>query len=115
MDRVLDELWIGDLDDANNVAALKAASITSVVNITPYTDHFVINGGTASTDFNYLQLNLLDGEAFSKEKVVKFLRFMFESRMYGQTVLIHCGAGVSRAPTFVICWLMFCGYTWDQG
>ncbi len=115
MDRVLDELWIGDLDDANNVAALKTAGITTVVNITPYTDHFVVDGGSASKDFNYLQLDLLDGEEFSKEKVVRFLRFMFEARMYAQTVLIHCGAGISRSAAFVICWLMFCGFSWDQG
>ena len=115
MDRVLDEIWIGDENDAANVAALKAAGITSVVNLTPFTDRFVVNGATTIGDFNYLQLDLLDGEEVSKARLVSFLRFMFESRMYGQTVLIHCSAGISRSAAFMILWLMFCGYTWDQG
>lgn len=115
MDQVLDELWIGNVEDANNVALLKTHGITAVVNLTPEQDHFVKDGGTEAQDFEYLQLNQPDGEEIPQEKIATFMNWMIRMRVANKVILIHCGAGISRAASFTICWLMFCGFSWDQG
>lgn len=114
MNQVLNELWIGDQDDANNVALLRDHGIRAVANLTPYPDFFVESGGTVAHEFAYLQLDLQDGEEAPQEKIATFLKWVIGMRFDRRPVLIHCGAGISRASSFTICWLMFCGFSWDQ-
>lgn len=52
-----------------------------------------------------LELEQYDGAPVVKENLDRFLEFM-HALPPEASVLIHCFAGVSRAPTFALAWLM---------
>lgn len=113
MEQVLKRLWIGDAPDGREVPTLQAYGITAVFNATPETDNWP---DWFKTQTPYLRLNQNDGESIPLDRLDTFVDFFtgvyeFEKR----TVLVHCGAGVSRASAFTIFALMlFHNLEWDD-
>ena len=107
MNRIAERLFIGDANDGADADALRGSGITAVLNATNESDRL---GGR----FAYLRLGQDDGAPIPPERLDRFARWMRERMETGETVLIHCGAGVSRAATFAITWLMLAGLSWDE-
>lgn len=108
MDKILDRLYIGDGADGRNAEALRSTGITSVMNAQLETDSL---GGA----FTYLRLNQPDCEPIPRVLIDSFLTWMRrEMSIPGVKVLVHCGAGVSRASAFTIAYLMSFGFSWDE-
>jgi len=108
MNQVFSNLWIGDANDGRDANALRSHNIKIVVNETNETDSL---GG----QFEYVRLNQQDGQPILKSTLLLFLTSLCGMRMAHPEggILIHCGAGVSRASSFTIAWLMFCGMSWQ--
>lgn len=108
MDKVLDRLYLGDGADGRNAEALRAAGITSVMNAQVESDQL---GGA----FTYLRLNHPDGEPIPRVLLDSFLTWMRrEMSIPGVKVLVHCGAGVSRASALTIAYMMSVGFSWNE-
>ncbi len=103
MNRVNGWLWIGDAKDGMNVAALEAAGITAAFNATPQSDNWPAAFFKARVP--YLRLDQDDGAPIPPEKLDAFAAWLFvqgSSADVGEpfNLLVHCGAGVSRASVF---------------
>ncbi len=109
MDQVTERIWIGDQADAQNRGAVLAAGIRAVVNATRQTDNL-----TGDPAFAYLRLDHDDGVPWPAEKLRGFLAFMERVTAERRAVLIHCGAGISRASSLFIAWLLRCGFGWEE-
>lgn len=105
MNQIIDKIYIGDAADAQNREVL--AIVEAVVNATSQSDNLSGSG------IPYLRLDHDDGVPWPAEKLTAFLAFMI-STVPTQKVLIHCAAGVSRAPSLVITWLMRAGFSWEE-
>lgn len=114
-------LWIGDLTDGANVVELKRAGITAVVNVTPQPlpwsgPQVELRSSPAQPPkipFAYLQLNQNDGAPIPLSTLAAYIGVMQVWMAGRQRVLIHCGAGISRAAAFMIGWLAWGGFEWD--
>lgn len=109
MDRVSDRLWIGDAADGRNGDEIARNGITAVLNATAVSD------AQAGQPVRYLRLNQDDGIAIPPGTLDLARDFLVRSVMAeGRTVLVHCAAGISRASTLCIFWLMLTGWSWDE-
>lgn len=108
--QITERIFIGDQNDGQNLDALRQMGINCVMNATGVSDNL-----SGSPDFRYIRMNQEDGQPIPKATITSFLTFM-ETIMTDPKakVLIHCGAGVSRASSFTICWLMTCGFGWEE-
>lgn len=112
MNQINPWLWIGDANDGRNVQAIKDAGITAVFNATQETD-----GLTAAdkAEIGYLRLDQQDGMPIPFEKLDLFAAWLAVQGQHGRHVLIHCGAGISRAATFATVALMLVSaMSWDD-
>lgn len=110
MNRLNAQLWLGNEEDASNVAALRAEHITAVLNVTKVPDPTDVQRG-----FVYAQLDHDDGEPFPGSTLERGLTFLSGAVATNQIVLIHCAAGISRTAAMAIAFLMTAGYSWDEG
>lgn len=97
MNKVRDQIWIGGSADAEDTEALRNAGITCIANLTD--EDF-----GCSRNFDTLQLNQLDQRDIPHALLDKFFAWMDERIDRGEKVLIHCHAGISRTPSFLIAW-----------
>ena len=109
MEQVGPGLWIGDAADATVPKELRHAGITAVCNCAE------VSNDLDPTEFRCLRLNQPDGAAIYPEVLRGFFDWMMLARRDNLSILIHCREGVSRAPSFTIAWLMWCGLSWDAG
>ncbi len=103
MDRVNKQLWIGDFADAADYTTLKKNGIEAVVNLTNSDYTWPIYPSIKYV----LKLGQDDGEPIPMAKIRLYLDHMVKYQKENLKVLVHCGAGVSRAPSFVIAWLLW--------
>nr|CDJ86312.1 Dual specificity phosphatase domain containing protein [Haemonchus contortus]CDJ86369.1 Dual specificity phosphatase domain containing protein [Haemonchus contortus] len=94
-------VYLGSQDVANELTVLLSEGITHIANVaTGVPNHF-------PTKFVYLRLDVLDlpwTEIVQDFPTVH--EFMKNCVDNGGKVLVHCNAGISRAATFVISYLM---------
>jgi len=110
MNKIIERLYVGDTADALNKADdLYDYGITAVMNATPQTDNI-----SGDSRFHYIRLDQQDGQPIPREKIEMFLGWMIRGVREQRITLIHCAAGISRAATFAITWLMYCGFGWDE-
>jgi hypothetical protein len=98
MDQVATWLWVGDATAGRDWRAVEAQGITAVCNVTAETDAWPPE---VKARLPYLKLNQDDGVVVPYEKLDAFAAWLHLIYQPGTTVLlVHCGAGVSRASTF---------------
>lgn len=105
LDLQVGEIMPGLLQGSQDVAAewdlLKQHNVTHVLNIACYVRNYFPDR------IKYLNLPLYDNPNFH---IVPFFKpaidFINEARDSGGCILVHCNAGVSRAATIVIAYLM---------
>ncbi len=95
-------LFLGNMKDAGDAAALRRLGIDHVLNVTTtppgYTPHpAILYKQLHAADNGYQNLRQYFDEAFE---------FIEAARRRGGAVLIHCQAGVSRSPTIAVAYLI---------
>lgn len=103
MDQVNKFLWIGNWADAMDYTTMKTLGIEAVVNLTNQDYTWPID----PTIKYVLKLGQDDGESIPMEKISLYLTQMLKYQNENLKVLVHCGAGISRAASFVIAWLLY--------
>ncbi|KAM9301814.1 interferon regulatory factor 8 [Gastrophryne carolinensis] len=100
MSQVLDGLFLGNIRDAEDAAALSASGVTHIVSVHN-------NAKALLPEMTYLCITASDS---SRQNLVQHFRpcikFIHENRLRGAGCLVHCLAGVSRSATLVVAYLM---------
>lgn len=103
MTRIWERLYIGGIADAESLAVSNPESITTVVSVSE------IPVESKRRDINYLHFPITDGEPVPVHQFDRILDALCENLRWG-TVLLHCGVGVSRAPSFAAAYMAAVGY-----
>lgn len=112
LDQVVDRIYVGSYYAGRNLTLLRALGITAVCDLTRYQSG--PNLRELGWKGEYLHLPLADGEAVDPVRLDHFLAWMTNIMKLGDTVLIHCRAGVSRSPALTMAWLTRSGLSWAQ-
>eukprot|EP01084_Bolivina_argentea_P312143 540389_1 len=111
---IVDELYLGDMNMAQNEEMLSKLYITHIVNVTMFENWF-------EGKIKYLNIKLYDSvnEPISKyfDQVITFIDIALNENYNSKNkiknkVFVHCAQGVSRSATFVIAYCMK-KYIWN--
>jgi len=113
VDRISKQLYVGNLSDTS-IDVLNENGITAVLScVMPDELWFVRQGGTLER--KHLVVPMSDGEVVSVAAIDIALDQLETWIEEGETVLVHCAAGISRSPSIIIAYLITLGMTWDDG
>jgi protein-tyrosine phosphatase len=107
MNFLTEKLAIGDQLDVTK-QKIRSCQIGAILNCAVELDDKI------PTKVDYLKIPLDDGVPIEQEHIEKAVAWVKKRWNEGKTVLIHCGAGVSRSVAMVICCLIAEGYTLDE-
>lgn len=96
--QVWERLYIGGIADAEELAAGNPYRITTVVSLSE------IPVETKRRDINYLHLAVEDDEAVPIHQFYSIMNAIRKNIRWG-TVLLHCGVGISRAPSLAAAYI----------
>ncbi len=102
MIRLWERLFIGGLADAEALAAKNPSRITTVISLSE------IPAAQRAT-VNYLHFPIEDDKPVSVRQFDSILDALSENVRWG-TVLLHCGEGMSRAPSLAAAYMDAAGY-----
>ena len=100
MNKFASNIWIGPLADGINEVKMREHGITAIANLTGYPM------GMAEAGFKELVIEQEDGDEIPAENIAKFIGWMADRYNEGDVIYIHCAAGISRTPSFLIAWLL---------
>jgi dual specificity phosphatase 12 len=103
MTRVWERLFIGGIADAEELAAGNPSGITTVVSLSE------IPVAAMRRNICYLHLPVSDDEPVPVHQFDAIIDALIENLRWG-TVLLHCGVGVSRAPSLAAAYMATVGY-----
>lgn len=108
MTKLLDHLYLGSLQNALNVDALKNEGITHVINTV---DDYFEDGRTKKSlygdSFEYLSFNARDQENYPiMDHFHQCYDFIEDARKKGGKCLIHCIAGINRSGCSATAYVM---------
>ena len=103
MTQIWERLFIGSLADAEELAAGSPHRITTVVSLSEIPVEAKHRG------INYLHLPIEDDEPVPVGKFDRILDSLSENIRWS-AVLLHCGEGVSRAPSMAAAYMDAVGY-----
>lgn len=98
MDKIRDNLFIGDKYDLNNYA-LSKNNITAILNVSIETKSYEDN--SIKTIKIGMKDEALDAKRNTNEAVIKLAELLND----GETVLVHCSYGKSRSPHIIASYL----------
>ncbi|CAF0787480.1 unnamed protein product [Didymodactylos carnosus] len=103
MTEIVNGLYIGSKQDAQNIQRLENEQITHIINVTQHLPCYWKN----SSDLIYYHLPADDS---NKQNLIdyfdKVYNFILDAIENNKKVLVHCQAGISRSPAIVIGFLM---------
>jgi len=103
MTQVWERLYIGSRDDAERLYMSNSFGITTVLSLC---EEGVLLRHPA---VNYLHVPIVDNQPLGAGQFEAFINAV-AGNIFGGTVLLHCGLGVSRAPIMAASWMHCCGY-----
>jgi len=103
--KVRNWLFISSQDVPNDLILIKNNKISHILSLLP---GFVLNSHVRNIAKNHLVLDIYDEEGFNLQspEISNAMRFINSCRESNDVILIHCNAGISRAPTTAIMYLM---------
>lgn len=112
MSEIFPGMYLGNQQDAANLELLKQNHINSVINVSKSVPCYFADDKT----FDYLHISCDDS---SLQDILQFFESTFDwihkKLLDDQRILVHCQAGISRSPSFVIGYLMkYKGKTFEQ-
>ncbi len=108
--RVTPNLYIGPQYGRRGKAALERAGINAAVSLRAEFDD--LKHGLALTNYRYLPT--IDNTPLSLEHLQEGAAFIDEVIDQGESVYVHCGSGVGRAPSMAAAYLMSEGMSLDE-
>jgi protein-tyrosine phosphatase len=103
MTRIWVRLYLGSLADAGRLARANPNGIATVISLCE------VSVSARRRDVNYLHIPIEDEEAVPVGQFEKVMDAIGKSIRWG-TILIHCGVGMSRAPSLTAGWMAGVGY-----
>lgn len=98
MTQIWERLFIGGIADAEQLAAGNPSSITTVISLSEIPVEARCRG------INYLHLPVEDDEPVPIRQFDAIMDALTENLRWG-TVLLHCGVGISRAPSLAAAYM----------
>ncbi|TPX32544.1 hypothetical protein SmJEL517_g04396 [Synchytrium microbalum] len=106
MQEILPGLWLGPIQSAKNVQALKEHGITHVVCIRDSGEKHIVRP-FFPTDFIYYEIEVSDSPM---QNLIPYFpdakKFIGNALNQGGRVFVHCNGGISRSPAFVVAFVM---------
>src|SRR5664279_6047056 len=103
MTQVWERLWIGSLQDAEELAEANPNRITAVISLCEACV------AAKRRDVRYVHIPIEDAEPVPARKFDAVINAIAQNIRRG-TVLLHCGEGVSRAPSLTAAYMHSVGY-----
>src|SRR5664280_3478201 len=103
MTRIWERLYIGGLADAEELADENTNDITTVISLSE------IPVQTRREDVKYVHLPIEDDVPVPVRQFYGVMDAIRKNIRWGNP-LLHCGVGVSRAPSFTAAWMAAVGY-----
>jgi protein-tyrosine phosphatase len=103
MTQIWERLFIGSFADAEELAAGNPHGITTVISLSE------VAVRTKREDVKYVHLPIEDDEPVPVRQFYGVTDAIRKNILWG-TVLLHCGVGVSRAPSFAAAYITSVGY-----
>jgi protein-tyrosine phosphatase len=103
MTQVWERLFLGSLADAEELADDNPRGITTVISLSE------VAVRTRREDVNYVHLPIEDDVPVPVLQFYGVMDSIRKNIRWG-SVLLHCGVGVSRAPSFTAAWMAAVGY-----
>ncbi|GAB5492071.1 MAG: hypothetical protein Phog2KO_22860 [Phototrophicaceae bacterium] len=97
MYQIRDWLYIGKYSQTRNLLTLNQYGITAMLQLADY---------VPQENIESLFLNVDDGEPLPTGMIESGLQFLREQKAQNKTILVACGAGISRSSTFALAFLM---------
>jgi protein-tyrosine phosphatase len=107
VDHVIDGVYISGARAYYSIAELRAAGVTHVLQLYFDTPNWPTEW---PDDFVIFKNPLPDGEPIEAETLHRGVSFINEQVDAGRSVLVMCGAGISRSSTFVLAYLLERGF-----
>jgi predicted protein tyrosine phosphatase len=105
MTRIWDRLYLGNYQDADALNKSNPEEIKAVLNCTPdKIDYYSKSGITAHV------MDIHDGCELSEEKFWQAVNFIKEHMFKGESVLVHCHAGISRSASITAAYMYLTGF-----
>jgi protein-tyrosine phosphatase len=104
MTKIWERLFIGGLADAEELAAGNPHGITTVVSLSEIPVEAKRKG------VNYLHHAVEDAEPVPVWRFDAIMDALSENIRWGGKVLLHCGQGISRAPSMAAAYMDAVGY-----
>jgi len=103
MTRVWERLFVAGIDDAEKLATANPFTVTTVLSVCRNVVWKRVS------DINYVQIPISDSRPIPVGKFDSIMDALAENIRWG-TVLLHCFAGLSRAPILTAAWMHITGY-----
>ena len=108
--RITPHLHIGGQPFRHGLGSLKSRDISAIVNLRK--THDDRQNGVVLND--YLHLRVTDNTAPTQAQLREGVAFIARNIDAGESVYVHCGVGVGRAPTLAAAYLINTGLTYDE-
>src|SRR4051794_3834100 len=108
MNRIIEGLFLGNREDARDLARIEMAGIAHVVNCAIELPNYHEGALT------YLALRLHDPDPAFRDRIAPTCALIDAVRAKGEGVLVHCFAAISRSPSMVLAYLCHLGSSLEQ-
>ena len=103
MTQIWERLYLGSFADAQRLVRANPNGITTVISLSES------SVSARRRDVNYRHIPIEDEKAVPVGQFEKVMDAIGKSIRWG-TILIHCGVGMSRAPSLTAGWMAAVGY-----
>jgi protein-tyrosine phosphatase len=121
MNWILDNVAIGSWRDASNSSLLKNEGIKAILNVRADEDDPIKKENNErekkyciANGINYCHLPVPDSTVATDDQLIRGIVFIERNVRLGRRILVHCGEGLGRSPSFVAAYLIFKGNTSEK-
>lgn len=100
MTEIIPNLWLGDRDDARQIDLYNV-----IINCTTELPFYHTN--TTNIRINVRDNGDIKQIDIFKNEILDVIKTIHQHITQNQKVLVHCGAGQSRSPTTIACYLLY--------